>query len=117
MVNSKQYKSYISWEDKKGRINTQDHRAFNKNVIGTIPSIYRGIPQIVDTPRIRKLTPRECWRLMGWTDEQFDKLDGISDSQLYKIAGNSIVVQVLEDIFKNLFITKETPKQIKWRNL
>lgn len=55
--------------------------------------------------RIRKLTPIECWRLMGFKDEQFckAKLAGISDSQLYKQAGNSIVVNVLEAIFKKLF--------------
>lgn len=57
--------------------------------------------------RIRKLTPRECWRLMGVKDEQFDKLHDISNSQLYKMAGNSIVVDVLMAIFKNLFLKEE----------
>ena len=59
---------------------------------------------VLDGYRIRKLTPKECWRLMGFTDEQFDKAkeSGISDSQLYKQAGNSIVVTVLEEIFKML---------------
>lgn len=58
-----------------------------------------------DFLRIRKLTPRECWRLMGWKDEQIDKViaSGISNTQLYKQAGNGIVVNVLEAIFKNLF--------------
>jgi len=51
----------------------------------------------------RELTPRECFQLMGFKDEQFDKIEGISDSQLYKLAGNSIVVSVLEAIFSNLF--------------
>ncbi len=54
--------------------------------------------------RIRKLTPKECWRLMGFSDEDFEKAQKInSNSQLYKQAGNSIVVDVLEGIFKNLF--------------
>lgn len=55
--------------------------------------------------RIRKLTPLECWRLMGFRDEAFYNAQelGISDSQLYKEAGNSIVVNVLYYIFKNLF--------------
>lgn len=57
--------------------------------------------------RIRKLTPRECWRLMGVKDEQFDKLHDISNSQLYKMAGNSIVVDVLIGIFKNMFMPEE----------
>lgn len=54
--------------------------------------------------RIRKLTPLECWRLMGFDDEDFYKAKnvGISNTQLYKQAGNSIVVNVLEKIFNNL---------------
>lgn len=53
--------------------------------------------------RIRKLTPRECWRLMGFTDEDFDKAEKVnSNTQLYKQAGNSIVVNVLEEIFKQM---------------
>ena len=55
--------------------------------------------------RIRRLTPRECWRLMNFTDEQFDraKAAGLSGTQLYKQAGNSIVVGVLEQIMSNLY--------------
>ena len=50
--------------------------------------------------RIRKLTPKECWRLMGFDDEDFEKAKQVnSDTQLYKQAGNSIVVDVLEAIF------------------
>lgn len=54
--------------------------------------------------RIRKLTPKECWRLMGFEDEDFAKAKQIptSDTQLYKQAGNSIVVNVLMEIFKEL---------------
>ena len=66
-----------------------------------------------DGIRIRKLTPRECWRLMGVKDEQYDRLHGISKTQLYKMAGNSIVVDVLMAIFKNLLISdKETKGQL-----
>lgn len=70
--------------------------------------------------RIRKLTPRECFRLMDVSDADYDKLlvlettgkEGklkrvISDSQLYKMAGNSIVVSCMEFIFENLFFPKE----------
>lgn len=63
--------------------------------------------------RIRKLTPRECWRLMGVKDEQFDKLHDISNSQLYKMAGNSIVVDVLMGIFKNMFEPTEQMGQLE----
>ena len=58
---------------------------------------------VVEKYRIRKLTPKECWRLMGFKDEQFLKAEQVcSNSQLYKQAGNSIVVNVMEEIFKNL---------------
>ena len=55
--------------------------------------------------KIRKLTPRECFRLMGVKDEDSDKIKGagISDTQQYKMAGNSIVVPVLEGIFTQMF--------------
>jgi DNA (cytosine-5)-methyltransferase 1 len=58
----------------------------------------------IDGMRIRKLTPRECWRLMGFDDADFDKAQaaGISNTQLYKQAGNSIVVNCLEAIFKGI---------------
>ena len=60
---------------------------------------------ITENIRIRKLTPRECLRLMGWHDEQIDKIQAakISGTQQYRQAGNGIVVQVLEFIFKALF--------------
>ena len=55
--------------------------------------------------RIRKLTPRECFRLMGVKDEDINKLltSGISDSQLYKLAGNSIVINCIASVLKQLF--------------
>ena len=55
--------------------------------------------------RVRKLTPLECWRLMGFSDEDFNKAKdiGTSNTQLYRQAGNSIVVNVLMEIYKNLF--------------
>lgn len=58
--------------------------------------------------RVRKLTPKEYWRLQSFDDGDFDKCKNakISNSQLYKQAGNSITVKVLEYIFKNLFETK-----------
>lgn len=53
--------------------------------------------------RLRKLTPRECWRLMGYTDTDFDKAQKVnSNSQLYKEAGNAIVKQVLMAIFAQM---------------
>lgn len=59
--------------------------------------------------RIRKLTPKECWRLMGFTDEEFERAEKVnSNSQLYKQAGNSIVTNVLAAIFKNLLQSEIT---------
>ena len=61
---------------------------------------------VTENVRIRKLTPRECLRLMGWNDEQIDKIAAakVSATQQYRQAGNGIVVQVLEFIFKALFL-------------
>ena len=57
-----------------------------------------------NTVAIRKLTPRECWRLQGFTDEQFDSAQkaGVSDSQLYKQAGNAVTVPVVKAIAENI---------------
>ena len=57
---------------------------------------------------LRKLTPRECWRLQGFTDRQFDeaKNAGVSDSQLYKQAGNAVTVPVIYNIAKHFQINK-----------
>lgn len=53
--------------------------------------------------RIRKLTPKECWRLMGFSDEDFSKAEAVnSNTQLYKQAGNSIVKDVLMAIFSQM---------------
>ena len=58
--------------------------------------------------RICKLTPRECWRLMSFTDEDFEKAQAVnSNCQLYKQAGNSIVKEVMCNIFRNLIGEQE----------
>ena len=69
--------------------------------------------------RIRKLTPRECFRLMGVDDKDIDKIQaaGVSNSGQYKLAGNSIVVDVLFHIFRKMFIETDqdfdgTPTQL-----
>ena len=56
--------------------------------------------------RIRKLTPRECFRLMGVEDADIDKIQaaGISDTGQYRMAGNSIVVDVLFHLFRKMFV-------------
>lgn len=65
------------------------------------------LKELIDNNKltVRKLTPKECWRLMGMSDEDFEKAAEVSsDAQLYKQAGNSIVVDVLEAIFENILI-------------
>lgn len=68
---------------------------------------------IETTYRIRKLTPRECFRLMGVDDKDIDKIQeaGISNSQQYKLAGNSIVVDVLYHIFRKAFCETQNENQ------
>ena len=87
--------------------------AFNKTIDNTFLSptlttrpegFKTAILPITNGLRIRKLTPLECWRLQGFTDEQFYKAknDGVSNSQLYKQAGNSVSVPVVDAIVKCL---------------
>jgi len=54
--------------------------------------------------KIRRLTPLECWRLQGFKDDDFFSVKGLSDTQLYKQAGNSITVNVLMALFKKILI-------------
>lgn len=88
--------------------------AFNKHVdksgysptLTTRPEVFKtAILPVTDDIRIRKLTPKECFRLMGFSDENFDAAQkaGVSNSQLYKQAGNSIVVDVLYYIYVELY--------------
>lgn len=98
---------------KKG-CNTEQTLELKKDGMSNTLTIVQKDNYVLDLYRIRKLTPRECFRLMGFTDTDFDKIKGISNTQLYKMAGNSIVVNVLEAIFKQLF--KENHKDEKTRN-
>ena len=91
--------------------NEQVRRVYGANGISPTLNTMQGgnrQPKILEglDYRIRKLTPRECFRLMGMRDNDIDKIQatGISNTQQYKMAGNSIVVNVLETIFKNLFM-------------
>ena len=72
-------------------------------------------PHCVYEPRvrIRKLTPRECFRLMGVADKDINTLQsaGVSNSQQYKLAGNSIVVDVLYHLFRKMFVETENEQQ------
>lgn len=92
--------TYPSSKTKRGRVG---------NGVAHTLTCGDGNAVITENVRIRKLTPRECLRLMGWKDEQIDKIVAakISGTQQYRQAGNGIVVQVLESIFKALFLSEE----------
>lgn len=92
----------IAWD------NPQSGRVYDPETVAPTLSTVSGgnlepYISIMNNTRIRKLTPREFWRLMGFTDEDFDKAKEVtSKSKLYFEAGNSIVVPVLEAIFKQM---------------
>lgn len=96
------YGSYFTWKNKKGIYNTQCNRmADKKNYALTIASSNCGL---VFDEVIRKYTAKECWRLMGFYDNDYDKASIFNkEKNLYIQAGNSIVVQVLMAIFGELF--------------
>ena len=75
----------------------------NEGLAPTVKENHGTVTATQDQLRIRKLTPKECWRLMGFDDEDYEKAAQVnSNSQLYKQAGNSIVVNVLQAILNNL---------------
>lgn len=98
----------LTAQDKHGVAIIQKSRGYNDG------GIYKVAPTVTsnswhennflkDSIRIRKLTPRECWRLQGFPDWAFDKAKEVnSDSQLYKQAGNSVTVSVIADIASRL---------------
>ncbi|MER2005219.1 DNA cytosine methyltransferase [Enterococcus casseliflavus] len=99
-----------SWHENNllsiGGVYTNDSQRFNR---GVLPGLSRTLKAsksdagIYDGVQIRKLTPRECWRLQGFPDWAFDRAKEVnSDSQLYKQAGNSVTVPVIHDIARRL---------------
>ncbi len=67
------------------------------------PAECSGVIEFDEPIRIRRLTPRECFRLQGFTDEQFDRAAAVnSETQLYKQAGNAVTVNVVEEIGKHI---------------
>ena len=100
--------NYENSTTRRGRVIDEGHTS------GTIAT--ENVPNVIEADKwtydidgkkyrikIRKLTPKECWRLMGMSDEDFDKAQKVSsNTQLYKQAGNSIVVDVLMAVFRPL---------------
>lgn len=93
----------ITFEE--GKVLNMDlyNQTTNENISQCLTEPHHNSQALYDGLRVRKLTPKECWRLMGFNDEEFEKAEKVnSNTQLYKQAGNSIVVKVLEKILKNL---------------
>lgn len=96
-------KGYESGKIKERRCNMRKYGFRKDGVSNTLTMVQKDNYLYDTTFRIRKLTPLECWRLMGFTDEDFKKAQQVnSNSQLYKQAGNSIVKQVLMAIFRQM---------------
>ncbi|EGO6562049.1 DNA cytosine methyltransferase [Enterococcus faecalis] len=108
----------LTAQDKYGVAIIQKSRGYNDG------GIYKVAPTVTsnswhennflkDSIRIRKLTPRECWRLQGFPDWAFDKAKEVnSDSQLYKQAGNSVTVPVIADIASRLESGEEDDSKV-----
>lgn len=85
---------------------SQKRGVVQKNMIQTIKTRSSDLGVVTEDYRIRKLTPKECWRLMGCIDSDFEKAAKVcSNSQLYKQAGNAIVVDVFEKILRGMIAT------------
>ena len=95
----------------RGERNRQTLEVKDEMVTNTLTSVQKDNVLISDF-RIRKLTERECFRLMGVRENDIDKLlkAGISKTQLYKLAGNSIVCDVLMAIFDKMFVNTNAEK-------
>lgn len=92
----------------------QEIEVSDREVANAITTVSKDSMVALDGLRIRKLTPKECFRLMAFEDEDIDCLieNKISNTQLYKMAGNSIVVDVLKYIFKELFRVINIPLEV-----
>lgn len=90
----------------KYNFDTKNRVYFEFGLSPTLLTTCNDLNIMLSNLKIRRLTPKECLRLMGLNDKDIDKFT-VVDSQKYKQAGNSIVVNVLMAIFKNLFINKQ----------
>lgn len=106
LIKNNTKKGYLEAEKGDGiYINTTTKRGtVQKKIIPTLTSFQdKGV--VLEDLKIRKLTPKECFRLMGFDDTDYEKAKKVnSNSQLYKQTGNSIVVNILEEILKRLLM-------------
>ena len=99
--------SYPTSKTRRGRVIDMGNTSptlTTENIPNVIEKFTWEIDGVTYLIRIRKLTPKECWRLMDFTDEDFAAAEKVnSNTQLYKQAGNSIVKNVLCEVFKQFF--------------
>lgn len=100
--------SYPSMNTRRGRVQKESCNTITAQ--GQLGVLMESYPMV----RIRKLTPKECWRLQGFTDEQFEKAAAVnSNSQLYKQAGNAVTVNVVEEIGRHIMKLIEEDRGVK----
>lgn len=105
-------KAYENKETTEKRSNMRELQPRPDNLCNTLTPVQKDnlLPEMSNVPnyRVRKLIPKECWLLMGFSEEDYNKALAVPTSftQLYKQAGNSIVVNVLMAIFKELYLSK-----------
>lgn len=93
----------MTFEEKEGVFEKSERHYLTNGIAPTLTSATAAEKIIEPSLKIRKLTPKECFRLMGFDDEDFAKAEAVnSNTQLYKQAGNSIVVDVVEHLIKAL---------------
>lgn len=100
----------MTFEEREGVYEKSERHYFAEGIMPTLTSTTAGKEKIItpDNLLIRRLTPKECFRLMNFDDEDYDKAAEVcSETQIYKQAGNSICVNVLEKIFENLRVYLE----------
>jgi DNA (cytosine-5)-methyltransferase 1 len=99
-------KYYLS-DKAKEKIKRHNNKSLKNDISHCIHAGYHSMggrdQQYIKIDEIRRLTPLECWRLQGFRDEDFFSVKDVSDTQLYKQAGNSITVNVLMELFKKIY--------------
>ena len=122
-IATKRYKNYITWKNKKGEFNTECNRASLPNDLALTVAT-ANIGKVIDNARerereqnslaIRKLTPFECLKLMGFEKQDYEAMRkiGMTDMQIYHCAGDSIVVSVLMGIFGELLQISDYEEKI-----
>lgn len=105
VINPLKGKTRKSWRYEQNVITKNSMVRSLKSSLGGIPELIENCENGTNKLVIRKLTPLECWRLQGFTDEQFYKAkdSGVSNSQLYKQAGNAVTVNVIDAIVEEVF--------------